>query len=64
MGVIVQRAAMMPFRPSARTPPWMRESKRAPSTSRRDTSQVAVMSPMASMAMTMKTARSGSTSGP
>lgn len=53
MGVMVQRPAMMPLRPSARTPPWMRLSNMAPSTSRRDTSQVAVMSPMASMARTM-----------
>jgi len=52
MGVMVQRPAMMPFRPSASTPPWMRESKSLPSTSRRETSQVAVMSPMASMAST------------
>ena len=33
MGVMVMRAASMPLSPSARMPPWMRESKTSPSTS-------------------------------
>ena len=45
-------------------PPWMRESKSSPSTSSRETSHVAVMSPMASMARTMYTASRGRTMGP
>ncbi|KAH0238469.1 Xanthine/uracil permease, partial [Aureobasidium melanogenum] len=49
------RPAMSPFNPSASTPPWMRLLNVAPSTWRRDTSQVAVMSPMASIAKTMYT---------
>lgn len=53
MGVMVQRPAMMPFSPSANTPPWIRESNSLPSTWRRETSQVAVISPIASIASTM-----------
>lgn len=34
MGVMVIRAARMPFKPSANTPPWIRDSYIAPSTSR------------------------------
>lgn len=46
IGVIVHRPAMQPESPSARIPPWMRESNKSPSTSNRETSQVAVMSPI------------------
>ncbi len=56
-GVIVQRQANMPLSPSARTPPWILELKMGPSTSRRDTSQRAVMSPMASIINTKYTAK-------
>ena len=52
-GVMVRRPLSMPLKPSARTPPWILESKRRPSTSRRETSQVAVMSPIASIMRTM-----------
>ena len=64
MGVMVMSAARIPLIPSARMPPWMRESKSSPSTSRRDTSQVAVISPIASQAQMMKIASKGRTSGP
>lgn len=33
MGVMVMKAASMPLSPSARMPPWMRESNTSPSTS-------------------------------
>ena len=64
MGVIVHRAATIPFMPSASTPPWMRESNTLPSTSSRLTSHVAVMSPIASIIKTMYTASNGNTIGP
>lgn len=49
-GVTVKRAEKKPPIPSLRIPPWIRESKRSPTTSCRETSADAVMSPMASMA--------------
>lgn len=49
MGVMVARPAIIPLKPSARIPPWIRESKSLPSTWRRETSHVAVMSPIASI---------------
>ena len=64
MGVIVQRPASKPLKPSANTPPWIRESNSLPSTSSLDTSQVAVMSPMASIMRTMYTAINGKIMGP
>jgi hypothetical protein len=64
IGVIVQRPASMPLKPSARMPPCIRESNNLPSTSKRLTSHVAVISPMASIMRTINTARSGNTIGP
>ena len=63
IGVIVHRPAIRQVTPLPRTPPWMRESKPGPSTSLRDTSQVAVISPMVSIITTMYTASSGRISG-
>ena len=42
MGVMVMRAASMPLSPSARMPPWMRESNTSPSTSSWETGGVIV----------------------
>ena len=64
MGVMVQRPASIPLRPSARIPPCIRESKSLPSTWRRETSQVAVMSPIASIIRIRYTARMGRIRGP
>ncbi|XMA16327.1 hypothetical protein WAI453_009118 [Rhynchosporium graminicola] len=64
MGVIVQRPANMPLSTSAKTPPWMRESKSLPSTWRRDMSQVAVMSPIASIMKMRSTVIKGKIIGP
>ena len=49
IGVMVHKPASIPLNPSAKIPPWIRESKSLPSTWRRDTSQVAVISPIASI---------------
>lgn len=53
IGVMVIKPARTPLMPSAKTPPWIRDSKRRPSTSSLETSQVAVISPMASQAQMM-----------
>ena len=63
MGVMVISPARMEVRPLPSTPPWIRESKVSPSTASRDTSQVAVISPMDSIMMTRYSASRGRMSG-
>lgn len=60
----MHKAANRPLNPSASTPPWILLSNKGPSTSSLLTSQVAEMSPIASIMRTMYTASKGKTIGP